>query len=76
MGEFRDRMERDLQIRGFSRITQQCYLGRMKAFVGYFMRPPDQLGLEEIHQYQLHLTRERQVSWSVFNQSVAALRFF
>ena len=76
MGQYRDRMERDLQIRGFSPCTQQCYLGRMKAFVGYFMRPPDQLTLEDIHTYQLHLTRERKVSWGVFNQSVAALRFF
>jgi len=48
----------------------------MREFVGHFMRPPNQLGLEQIHQYQLHLTRERQVSWGVFNQSVAALRFF
>ena len=42
----------------------------------YFMRPPDQLSLEDIHTYQLHLTRERKVSWGVFNQAVAALRFF
>ena len=77
MGQYRDRMERDLQIRGFSPSTQECYLGRMKTFVRYFMRPPDQLiTLEDIHTYQLHLTRERKVSWAVFNQSVAALRFF
>jgi site-specific recombinase XerD len=69
-------MERDLEIRGFSRNTQRCYLRRVKEFVGHFMCPPNQLGLEQIYQYQLHLTRERQVSWGVFNQSVAALRFF
>lgn len=76
MGQYRDRMERDLQIRGFSPCTQRCYLGRMKAFVRHFMRPPDQLTLEDVHTYQLHLARERKVSWAVFNQSVAALRFF
>jgi len=48
----------------------------MKEFVRYYMRPPDQLTLEDIHNYQLYLTRERKVSWGVFNQSVAALRFF
>jgi site-specific recombinase XerD len=69
-------MERDLQIRGFSPCTQQCYLGRVKEFVRYFMRPPDELSIEDINAYQLHLTRERKVSWAVFNQSVAALRFF
>jgi len=76
MGEFRDRMERDLQIRGFSRSTQQCYLARMKAMVRFFMRPPDELTLEDIHSYQLYLTRDRKVCWSSFNQSVGAIRFF
>ncbi len=54
MGEFRERMERDLQIRGFSSSTQQCYLARMKAMVRFFMRSPDELTLEDIHSYQLH----------------------
>jgi site-specific recombinase XerD len=69
-------MERDLQIRGYSRSTQQCYLARMKAMVRFFMRPPDELTLEDIHSYQLHLTRDRKVCWSSFNQSVGAIRFF
>ena len=55
MGEFRDRMERDLEIRGFSLSTRQAYLARMKAMVRFFMRPPDELTLEDIHAYQLHL---------------------
>ena len=76
MGEFRDRMERDLQIRGFSPLTQQCYLARMKAMVRFFRRPPDQLTLEDIHAYQLHLTRDRKVCWASFNQTVGAIRFF
>lgn len=76
MGEFRDRMERDLQIRGFSPATRQCYVARMKAMVQFFMRPPDELTLEDIHTYQLHLTRDCKVGWSTFNQSVCAIRFF
>lgn len=76
MGVFRDMMEQDLQIRGFSPSTQQCYLGRMKEFVRYFMRSPDELTTADINRYQLYLAQERKVSWGVFNQSVAALRFF
>ena len=76
MGKFRDRMERDLQIRGFSPSTQQCYLARMKAMVGFFMRSPDELTLEDINAYQQHLTRDRKVGWGTFNQSVGAIRFF
>jgi site-specific recombinase XerD len=69
-------MEADMQIRGFSPHTQQCYLGRMRQFAGYFMRPPDQLTFDDIHRYQVYLAREKKVSWGVFNQSVCALRFF
>jgi integrase/recombinase XerD len=76
MGGYRDRMERDLQIRGFSPSTQECYLARMKALVRFFMRPPDELTLEDIHAYQLHLTRDQKVHWGAFNQSVCAIRFF
>jgi site-specific recombinase XerD len=76
MGTFRDRMDRDLQIRGYSLNTRKSYLGYVKDFVRYFMLPPDQLTPEHIHQYQLHLTKERKVAWGTFNQAVCALRFF
>jgi site-specific recombinase XerD len=76
MGEFRERMERDLRIRGYSPCTITCYLDRVKDYVRYYMRPPDELTLEDIYDYQFHLTAERQVSWALFNQAVCALRFF
>jgi site-specific recombinase XerD len=76
MGEFRDRMERDLRIRGYSPCTIGCYLDRVKDYVRYYMRPPDELTLEDLYDYQFHLTAERQVSWAFFNQTVCALRFF
>lgn len=76
MGKLRDRMERDLQIRGLSPATRECYLRRMAAFVRHVGRPPDELTLEDIHHYQQYLTQERKVSWSSFNQVVSALRFF
>ena len=76
MGEFQDRMKRDLEIRGFALSTQQCYLARMKAMIRFFMRPPDELTIEDIHSYQLHLTRVEKVCWGSFNQSVCAIRFF
>lgn len=76
MGRFRDRMDEELQIRGYSANTRACYLRGVHDFVRHFRRPPDQLTLEHIRQFQLHLTRDRQVSWSYFNQVVCALRFF
>lgn len=76
MGAFRDRMEEDLRLRGYSPSTIRCYLARVKQFVAYFMRPPDQLTPEHIRTYQVHLTDEVGVGWAIFNQTVCALRFF
>ena len=76
MGDFEDRMERDLRIRGFSSSTRRCYLARMKAMVKYFMRSTDELTLEDIHSYQLYLTQDCKVCWSSFHQAVSAIRFF
>lgn len=76
MGAFRDRMEQDLRVRGYSPSTIRCYLGRVEQFVAHFMKPPDRLTPEHIRQYQIHLTDVLQVGWNVFNQTVCALRFF
>jgi site-specific recombinase XerD len=76
MGEFRDLMERDLRIRGYSPFTREAYLSRVRDLVRYFMRPPDELTVEDINRYQLYLTEERKVSWAYFNQAVSAIRFF
>jgi site-specific recombinase XerD len=76
MGRFHDRMDEDLRIRGYSANTRACYLRGVRTFVRHFMRPPDQLTPEHIRRYQLHLARDRHVSWTHFNQIVCALRFF
>ena len=76
MGEFHDRMDRELRIRGHSENTRESYLRCVRAFVRHFMRPPDELTVEDIKGYQLYLTRERKVSPSTFNIHVCALRFF
>jgi integrase/recombinase XerD len=76
MGKFRDRMDDELRLRGYSASTRECYVRGVHNFVRHFMRPPDQLTLEHIRQYQLYLTRDCHVAWSYFNQVVCALRFF
>jgi len=75
MGKFRDRMDEELRLRGYSANTRLCYVRCVHHFVRHFMLPPDRLTPEHIRRYQLHLTRERHVSWPSFNQVVGALRF-
>jgi len=69
-------MDRDLRIRGYAEETRKSYLRCVRLFVRHFMISPDRLTLEHVHAFQLHLTRDRQVSWSTFNVYVCALRFF
>ncbi len=76
MGKFRDAMECDLQIRGYSPATLYTYCNSMHDFVRWCGFPPDRATLRHVNRYQQHLTAERQVAWSTFNRSVAALRFF
>jgi len=75
LGHFHDRMAEELELRGYAKNTARAYLGAMRLFVKHFMRPPDQLTLEDIRNYQLHLVR-RAISAEYFNQIVSALRFF
>ena len=76
MGKFWEQMSADLEIRGLSPHTRRAYLSAVRAFVRHFMRPPDELTLDDIKTYQVHLTRERKVSWSAFNVAVAGIKFF
>lgn len=76
MGEFQDRMDADMEIRGLALNTRKAYRLAMRKFVRYFMRPPDLLTPEDIRRYQLYLTRERKVGWGVFNIAAAAIKFF
>jgi integrase/recombinase XerD len=74
MTPLRQRMLEDMQIRNMSVRTQETYLSQVSKFARHFKKSPEALGPEEIRQYQLYLI-EQKVSWSVFNQTVCALRF-
>ncbi len=43
MGKFRERMDQDMQVRGYSLNTRKVYLSCVHDFVGYYKRPPDEL---------------------------------
>ena len=76
MTSLRSRMIQDLRIRNYSPRTIDCYVAWVARFAKFFSRPPDRLGREEIHRFQVWLATERSASWSTFNQAVCALRFF
>lgn len=69
------RMAEDMQLRNLSPSTIDAYTYHVDKFCGFFGKTAEQLGLEEIRQYQLYLVNEKKVSWSSFNQAVCGLRF-
>ncbi len=75
MTRLRDRMEADLELRGRSRRTIETYLRCVGEFARYHRRSPDQLGLEEIRAFLLHLTA-RKLSTSSVAVHAGALAFF
>jgi site-specific recombinase XerD len=75
MTPLRQRYAEDLRLRNKSPRTIETYVLRVRQFAEHFGKSPEQLGPDELRAYQQHLL-QRQVSWSMFNQSVCALRFF
>ncbi len=69
-------MLEELQRRNYSQTTVTSYIKIVAAFAKHFQQSPDQLGPEEIRQYQLHLLKERKQGIRTVGAQTAALRFF
>ena len=75
LSPLRRRMIEDMTVRNLSPATQRSYVHAVAKFSRYFGRSPDQLGLEEVRQFQVQLVASG-ISWPALNQTVCALRFF
>ena len=71
----RQRMIDDMTIRNMSPNTQYIYISAVARFSAYHRRSPDQLGLEDIRDYHLHLV-SRNLKPTTINPIMGALRFF
>jgi integrase/recombinase XerD len=76
MTELRRKMLEALQLRNYSPHTQRAYIRCVADFAQHFNTPPDRLGPQHVHEYQLFLVHRQKLSWSPFTQAVCALRFF
>ncbi len=70
----RQRMIDDLRLRNYSPRTIETYVGRIVGFAKFHGRSPEQLGPEDVRSYQMHMLASG-TSWSLFNQTVCALKF-
>ena len=75
MTQLRKRVLEELERRNYSQATARSYLGAIRRFAEHFGRSPDQLGPEQVRQYQLYLLRERKLTPRSLSMQMAAIRF-
>ena len=71
----RERMIEDMRIRGLGDKSRQAHIRTLKDFAAFLGHAPDTATPEELRAYQLHMT-DTEVSPSVYNTRITALRFF
>ena len=76
MTQLRKQMLEELQRRNYAQSTVDAYVHALYDFTKHFMRPPDQLGPEEIRQFQLHMLRDQKLATNTVKQRMAAIQFF
>jgi integrase/recombinase XerD len=74
--QLRKMMLEELERRNYSQSTIRAYVKTIEDLARYFKRPPDQLGPDQLRQYQAYLFRERKLAPNTVIQRTAALRFF
>jgi integrase/recombinase XerD len=72
----RKMMLEELERRNYSQSTVRAYVKTIEDLARYFKRPPNQLGPNQLRQYQAYLFRERGLAPNTMIQRTAALRFF
>ncbi len=76
MTPLRKRMLEDMQLRNLTPETQRNYQHHITGLARFYMTSPDQIGLEEIRDYQVYLINERRQSPPAVNRFVSAAKFF
>ena len=76
MTPLRQQMIDAMTVRGFSPRTHQSYLIAVKEVSSYFRRSPDQITIEELRDWFLHLVKERHLSPASCRLHLNGLRFF
>ena len=75
MTVLRQQMIAAMRQRGLAVRTHQSYLGAVRDLARYFHRPPDQLQVDQIQAYFVHLVQQRGLSSASCRVYLNALRF-
>ena len=72
----RECMIRDMELAGFTRGTQQTYIGAVVKLQEHYHTRPDRLSEKQVQQYILWLRDEKDVAKGTFQTSWYGLKFF
>jgi integrase/recombinase XerD len=76
MTPLRQRMLEDMQLRGLSARTQECYVAAVRQLAEHFHSRPDRLTEEQLRQYFLYLANEKKVARATATIALCGIRFF
>lgn len=76
MTPLRKRMIEDMQLRGFSARTQECYAAAVGQLAAHYHRSPDKLAEEDLRQYFLYLANEKKVARATATIALCGIKFF
>jgi len=76
MTPLRQRMIEDMQLRGFSARTQECYVAAVRQLAEHFHTSPDRLTEEDLRQYFLYLANDKQVARATATIALCGITFF
>jgi integrase/recombinase XerD len=76
MGELKDKMTKDMELKNLSERTIKTYLGCMKNFARHYGKSPDQMDDGAVRDFLYYLLKEKNSSQAAINQHYSALKFF
>jgi len=75
MTPLRQRMLEDMQLRGLSARTQECYVAAVRQLAEHYDRRPDQITEEDLRQYFRYLANEKKVARATATIALCGIRF-
>lgn len=69
-------MREALVIRNYAVKTVSTYVSELKRYLSQLTKPVADVTPDDIQSWQYYLVHQKKVSWTLFNQTVCALRFY
>ena len=76
MTKLRERMLQDMQLRGFSDRTHECYIRSVRQLAEYYNKSPDRISEEELRNYFLYVKNVKKWKRATVTIALCGIKFF